>query len=179
MAGWLPLAKGPSITTIFTASLNADDLGNGGYSLRNKCLLTGGPGALSQIRITVLAAAASQALAVNNVGIGVWDGIVGTAQNTTLTPTEVTFTTNGAGSPAHGFSIGIGASIVSDWIPLTFSNGNSLIVIFDSGGTAGYRSLSVGSNQTSYKLGATYNQASPAAQTANVVLDGISLIETQ
>jgi hypothetical protein len=122
---------GATATTIFAATLTADEAGWTGYSVRNGMMITGGAGATNQIRVTFEASSAG-ALAINNASVGIssQSTFVPGTEDCTATPVELTF--NGGG---HGFSITAGQTKTSDWVTLGgFTASNILLVTIDFGG---------------------------------------------
>lgn len=157
------------ISTVFSLSLTGNDNGSAGYTLRNRCLTTGGG---TKVRVTFQASSTGSGLIAAHCGIGVWDGSAG--WSTIAPPVELLF---GGG---HGFSIATSASIVSDLANLTFNSGDTLIAILDCGATGDPAALT---GQPANSLGyaaatASYN-VQGGAYNASSEIDGIALIEGQ
>lgn len=143
-------AGGPEWTTIYSGSLNTDNTGVAGYSLRALIPLSGLSGAKTSVQVSILGHS-SLTCTVANWAIGV----PATAPNTAATPVELKI------GGASGFSLSSGASAVSDPAALSLSGSEThLIVVFDCT-NGNHKILNPSSGTEYYKAAsASYNQAS-------------------
>jgi hypothetical protein len=123
--------SGPSYTTIFQVTPNANDPGYPGYALRSTVVVTGGSGGTNKVRVT-FEADSTQPMSIDHASIGIsvaTDPGDSSRANCTATPVELTF--NGGG---HGFAISAGQTKVSDDVTLgSFTSSNLLNVTIDFG----------------------------------------------
>jgi hypothetical protein len=134
-------------------------------------------GSLGQIRIT-LHGGFSTGTIFDHASIGIGNG---TFNDTTATPTEITF------SGGHGVTIAAAGSAVSDWINFSCLSTDTIIVIVDINASGGNVDADAGvvdaTGATIFSItanGGTYNVATVGAGTgSNNELWGIVEIETQ
>jgi len=157
------------MAVVWSRTLTADNNNWSGYAMRAKCIgLTGGG---AQVRVRFVASS-TQVFAINNASIGVVGGA--TWPNvTTNPPVRLTF------SGANGFSIAAGATIVSDWVNLSFTSSDVLAPHWDFiTGTTGIRIDGGGSgNDAAFKAGAGFNNSSVSGYSSNGFVRGINQIE--
>ena len=148
----------------FSRSLNTDNSGVAGYTIRSFLTPTRGG---RFVRVTFLGSAAAT-YNVDNAAIGRWSS----GPDCIATPTELKF--NGA----SGFSIAAGVAAVSDWTPFPVQAGEVLLTIVDNGAANGnMRSLHTTGDGSYFKAASdSYNIAALAGMTFQA---GISYCATR
>jgi hypothetical protein len=143
-----PGPGGPSgAVAIYSTAITTNSGGNTGNSMRSPTATSGSSGT----KVSIVAGCNTGTCSTGHVGICVQSA----TYNCVATPVEVTF---GGG---HGFSLGTGAVLQSDFVALTFSASATLIVIMDS--TSSNQGFNNGSCGTIYFQSTTsYNVQSPA-----------------
>lgn len=151
LAGQTPLRL-LNITNVFLATLPNSGAIAANLSFRQ--LVTPLLAGASYVRVSFKAGSGTYGLAHASIGVQT------TTYNTAATPVELLF------GGVSGFSIGSGATTVSDWVPLNFLSSDKLVVIGDAGAAGGAEAFANSgvTGCTYYNLAATnsYNVASPA-----------------
>lgn len=139
-------------STTWSKTLDTSTTGWQSYSARTRAASLSAGGTL--VRVRFVAAASGAAMAVDHCSIGI-QGSATAPSMVTDPPMELTF--NGG---QHGFSIAAGATITSDWAPLTIASTDTLIVDIDFTANAGNDTSKniAGDNNAFYKV-ATANYA--------------------
>lgn len=167
------MGGGPPPVTVYSDALSSNNAGNSGYSFR-KAISPSAGGA--EVRVTFKAASSGANFKTDHCSIALKGSA--TLPDTQAAPTELLF------SGVAGFNIAPGNTIVSDWLSLSFTGSDILVVVMDfaasGGGDCAYNSS--GSNSTYYKAAtASYNQATVAAFTTYGAAPefGVSKIEAR
>jgi hypothetical protein len=174
------------MATIFSQTVDSNDTGWGGYSIRLALRITGN--AQDQVRVTLQGNSAS-GFSLDNCSIGISPSTdstdpVDTIIGCTATPVPLLFAGSAAVSSADG------TQKTSDWANLTgFTTSNFLVVVFDFVGTSsdGFHNTGLnfvsagGPGATAFKAASdTYNVQSPTGFAAfNTRIDLLASIETQ
>lgn len=160
---------------VWSATLGTNSNNWQTYCVRNSCGSLSGGG--DQVRVRFVAPSVTQGMVVDNASVGVLGGA--TAPNcTTNPPVPLTF------SGASGFSIASGASIVSDWVNLSFLSSDTLIVDHDYGAaTSGHQEGGGNTGSIAYFRASYdgYNLATVSGMSASAAgyVRGINQIEGQ
>lgn len=166
------------MATVFSATVAGTSTGWASRTQRNVTVTALLSGSLGQVRVT-FKAESSSVLIADHCSIGVATGtqadIVGSFNSATFQ--ELKF------SGISGVNIGAGATITSDWVSLTFSISDVLVVVLDY--NAGMSTTSENSSAVGniwYKdATASYNQTATPSGSSSLASEwnSISLIETQ
>ena len=166
----LAVAGYGSESTAWSASLAGNATGYENYSSRVRTTGTLAAGG-DQIRVRFVASTAGS-FSCDNCSIGI---SAGANDNTTATPVELLF------SGSSGFTISAAGTLVSDWVNLTTTTSDDVVVIMDKSSTNGnvrYSVSGAGVHHTSSSAN-SYNVVAPGYSASGLALFGFDLIEVR
>ena len=155
------------MTTVFTETMTSESTASN-LSNRSICAVTGA--SQGQVRVTFQAGTGTN-MVTDHCSIGVSVG-GGNPQNTTATPVELTF------SGGHGFNIAANATIVSDWVNLSFNSSATLVVVMEAVASSNIGRAAL-INGLWFGTPPSYNVATTSGFTSANVIAGVIVIETQ
>lgn len=157
-----------SPSTAWSASPGLTTSAYENYSIRVRTTTLSAGG--DQVRVRF--ATGSSSFDVDNCSVGIANG---STEDTTATPVELLF------SAASGFTMSSSSTLTSDWVNLTTTTSDALVVIMDVSSTNGNPLYDTSGDGTAYSASAsnTYATATTSMSANGLGVMGFNLIEVR